>query len=375
MIAVGSSYFLERYRCWFSVMSERFGPVKTLAFPSVPAGRGLSFVRRALAARLPARVMLARCAGLPDNHTMSVDMFHWRSAAVEKRLLEIWDPRERVLQLFAQARPYRYRPRVPFAMSMDYTMALAARSYRPWAQFQKPAHLRKWLVAEGSAYRSAYALFPWTECAARSLVDDYGVDSRRITMAGNGANLVPSPLLPAPPIGPPRLLMNASDPHRKGLDIAIEILKMVRQVRPEIELDVVGTQAGPLLDGVRMHGSLLSEQLKALLLRDTIMIAPARCEPFGNFLVEAMGHGAVCIVSNRDGMPEIVQGGASGVVVDDLDPKSWADQIIGLLEDAPRMEQLRLRAYERAIGHYSWESVVERMARGYSSIPSGDRFA
>jgi len=90
---------------------------------------------------------------------------------------------------------------------------------------------------------------------------------------------------------------------RKGLDIAIDIMREIRLTDPMIELHVYGASEDEVprrwrMPFIRYFGWLESvpyHEYKAL-------IHPARIEPYGMAVAEALSQGVSCFVSNRTGV-------------------------------------------------------------------------
>ena len=124
----------------------------------------------------------------------------------------------------------------------------------------------------------------------------------------------------------------ARDPYRlvyfshpsKGLETAIEIVKLLRARNSAFHLEVFGgnrlwgEQDGiPVLaDGIVYHG--LTGQLdltKALLESSFSMHLQARQEPFGTSLIEALRAGCIVLASEVGAYPELINSGKNGFLL------------------------------------------------------------
>jgi len=113
--------------------------------------------------------------------------------------------------------------------------------------------------------------------------------------------------------------------------------------------------------GGRVHllGMVTAEQKGAVLARTDVFVFPSLLEGFGMAVVEAMSLGVPCVVSNRASLPELVQDGENGFVVDPEDPRAFAGKIMQVLDDPA----LRARMGEKARASakmYSWENTAYR---------------
>jgi UDP-glucose:(heptosyl)LPS alpha-1,3-glucosyltransferase len=90
---------------------------------------------------------------------------------------------------------------------------------------------------------------------------------------------------------------------RKGLDIAIDIMREIRLIDPIIELHVYGASEHEVprkwrLPFIRYFGWLESVPYH----KYKTLIHPARIEPYGMAVAEALSQGVSCFVSNRTGI-------------------------------------------------------------------------
>lgn len=174
------------------------------------------------------------------------------------------------------------------------------------------------------------------------------------------------------PTGQARLLLVGRLSQRKGSDVAIEAVRLLSERGVAVRLVLAGDCAAGYEDFVQG----LREQVARFGLAGRvtfggfapdiwrhhdeadIVLVPSRLEPFGNVAVEGMLAGRPVIVSDAQGLVEIVEDGVSGLVVPAGDAVALADAVQGLLRDWPRARRLaaagRLRAAERfAVDRYA----------------------
>ncbi len=97
--------------------------------------------------------------------------------------------------------------------------------------------------------------------------------------------------------------------------------RIVRQQNfPDAKLAVIVGMSSEIADpGVVNHGYVSSpEKMRELFLSSDLVLAPARCDPFPTFLIEAMNFGVPCVTSDADGMPEIVAHQLTGLVISEV---------------------------------------------------------
>lgn len=145
---------------------------------------------------------------------------------------------------------------------------------------------------------------------------------------------------------------------RKGIDVSVAAVPLVRKVVPDFELDVVGPfsedgrewleEEGRKRDltGVRVHGQVSREEKLSLLQSASLYLQPSRHEAFGVAVVEAMACGTVPVHSGAGALSEVV--GESGVVLGERTAECLAENIVTLIKDGTRRSELERRARVRA---------------------------
>jgi glycosyltransferase involved in cell wall biosynthesis len=160
----------------------------------------------------------------------------------------------------------------------------------------------------------------------------------------------------------------------KGCHRAIEIakraglsLKIAGKKRDHAELEYFDTMIRPLLgDGVEYLGETSHLTKVALLQNARATLFPIEWEePFGLVMVESMACGTPVIATRWGAVPEVVEHGRSGIIVDDY------REMVHAVSEADRLEPLECRRYAeerfsaaRMVADYErvYERVVARVA-------------
>lgn len=93
------------------------------------------------------------------------------------------------------------------------------------------------------------------------------------------------------------------------------------------------------------------EDVPDLLAAADLLVLPSWAEPFGRVLIEAMAMARPVVATGAGGVPEIVEHGASGLLVPPRDPGALAGAVLALLDDPGRA---------RAMGRYGRAVVAAR---------------
>ncbi|MCG3418866.1 N-acetyl-alpha-D-glucosaminyl L-malate synthase BshA [Oceanobacillus jordanicus] len=91
-------------------------------------------------------------------------------------------------------------------------------------------------------------------------------------------------------------------------------------------------------------------------------------ESFGLVLLEAMACEVPCIATNIGGIPEVVNDGETGYIVELGDTKRAAALGIELLQDPEKLEQFSQNALNRANSYFNSESIVQQYIELYYRV-------
>lgn len=187
-----------------------------------------------------------------------------------------------------------------------------------------------------------------------------GVDTRRFTPALRSESL--------------REALNANGPillfvgrlvEKKAARYAVEALPAVLGLHPMARLIVVGD--GPqrreleqlvrdrgLTESVQFLGPVSNSDLPAYYASADVFVGPSvverggDTESFGVVFAEAMASGCPVVTTDAGGITDVVEHGASGIVVPQRDATAIAAAVNSILSDSARSGDLRRRGIERA---------------------------
>lgn len=372
VLVTGTSLFLRRHGHIFEALAPHFAH-----FDYLPE-RPLSHFHRAtykigsmLSRRAP-RSVSSVIERLGAMHPYDARVFVARSLKLESQIAKLPKAPDLILHIFGMYCPLWAKPSTPYAMILDYTEALAYRNWPDWAPFASEASLRARLLCERRAYQNAVHLFPFGNATRRSLIEDYGVDPAKITVIGSAGYFTGSDS-DHRTFGSKRILCycgGGPDFYRKGGDRILAAFRIVRRQIPEAKLAIVGGCSEMDGDpGVENYGYVSSpEKMRELFLSSDLVLAPARCDPFPTFLIEAMNFGLPCVTSNVDGIPEIVAHEVTGLVLSDLSGPHLGVEVARLLNDSQRLAAMSRSGKERAREKFSSAQVARTVARAIDKL-------
>lgn len=157
----------------------------------------------------------------------------------------------------------------------------------------------------------------------------------------------------------------------KGVYDLIEALRLVAETRSDFLLKLVGplSEEGSVVDRMIREGGLSNnvqicgpiytrERLRREYHAADIFVFPTHFEGFPVALLEAIACGLPCICTKVGGIPDILDNGNCGILVDRRCPHQLADAILGFMLDRDQLKLISAKSRERAITYYSMEESI-----------------
>jgi glycosyltransferase involved in cell wall biosynthesis len=251
-----------------------------------------------------------------------------------------------------------------YGITADTTHAEVMREWPRWSPLSD-RELRRFLALEKETYDNARVLFPWSEHAARSLIEDYGQSSDKIVVVGSGVNF----LKPVPEHGRydgKTLLFIGYDFERKGGPDVLAAFNIVASRIPDVRLRIAGPRSAAGATSTRSRIEWLGpvrdrSMVSQLYQESSLFVMPSVFEPWGSVYLEALAHGVPCIGCNSRATSEVILDGIEGLLVPRRDPEALADAVCTLLRDPDRLAAMGTHGRKRTFSECTWSAVVQRM--------------
>jgi glycosyltransferase involved in cell wall biosynthesis len=197
---------------------------------------------------------------------------------------------------------------------------------------------------------AADAVVPWSEWVRQSLVDDYGIPESRTRMIRPGVDLAALSPRSARTPGEARFLFVGADFERKGGPLILEALQSLQS---PWHLDVVTKSPLDATPQISVHRNLTpnTPELYTLFTAADVFVFPTTADSFGFVVVEAMAAGLPVIATKTGAIPEAVEDGRTGILVQVGDSARLKESLAWMAEhpaERGRMGELgRIVAEER----------------------------
>ena len=234
-----------------------------------------------------------------------------------------------------------------------------------------PSELSAMIAREQRVYERAAGVFAMSECLRRSFIDDFGISPERVVTVPAGPNMRAFPAesdLEQFRAAAPTVLFVGRQFERKGGPLLVQAFKRVREEIRDARLVIAGcTPSIGALPGVSVVGPLSTAgvgpgSLTRAYQEAHLFCMPSHYEPFGVVFVEAMMHALPCVGADAWAMPELMEHGRSGWLVQPNDVDGLARTLIEGLSDSARLRTMGAYARQRAGAVFTWSAAAQRMA-------------
>jgi glycogen synthase len=349
----GEPFFLDRHQFLFTELATHFEHLEFIP-------RENEWYEAGITKRLIKAFYTLRTGSRDQANSLfqkNEQAFILKSKRTEQKIYQLAYTPDLIFHVFSTYSPFWNPSDIPYAMYLDYTMGLAEKGWLPWASFINRQERDAWFRRERQAYERAQHIFTMSQVVKNSLIQDYGINAEKVTSVGASGNFR-EPYQGQKKLGTQRILFNGSDFERKGGDIVFAAFERVKKALPNARLVVIGKE-------IENPGAIASfSDLEKLFLSSDLVVAPARCEPFGVFLVEAMNYGVPCIVSENawNGIPEFLDHELDSIVLKELNPQLLADYMITLLSNPVYLELMSQAARRKVQNQLNWHHIAKTIA-------------
>jgi len=233
------------------------------------------------------------------------------------------------------------------------------------------------LGMQAAVARRMDRVFTSSLVSARQIARDFGVADERIEMVANGVDTELFSPDPGVTRNPREVLCvgRASDPN-KGVTRLVEAmaelpadvrLTLVDDAHPDNEARKRARELG-LAERVDIVGRVPVEELVRLYRRAAVVAVPSLFEGFGLPAVEAMACGTPVVATRAGALPEVVETGGGGRLVELGSASALARGLSALLADDALRQDLGERGRKGVLAAYGWPSVAERTAGVYREV-------
>lgn len=153
----------------------------------------------------------------------------------------------------------------------------------------------------------------------------------------------------------------SQDRPKKGLDLILDAWKRVYPADKNIELWIIGTERNESINGVKFIGRIENDLLPEYFQISDVYLFPTLChEGFGLSLIEALHCGCYCIASASGGVPEVLQYGKFGKLIENPHfVQEWVDAIESYLMNSFHFDSIPPSLYSQESWNDGMNKIIE----------------
>ncbi len=193
-------------------------------------------------------------------------------------------------------------------------------------------------------HRAVDLAYTFSEWARRAYLEA-GVPAAKVRVLAPGFD-VPAPAA-ARADRPVTFLFLGRQARRKGGETLLRAFAALRATRPQARLLYVSDDQPVAQEGVEARPLVSSSEVGALYAAADVFVNPTRAEGFGFTNVEAQGHGLPVISTRHAAVPEVVEDGVTGLLVEPDDGAALLTALRALHDDESRRVALGRAARAR----------------------------
>jgi glycosyltransferase involved in cell wall biosynthesis len=263
----------------------------------------------------------------------------------------------------------------PIAFWSDATWAVMVDFYPVYSNLSTTSLRHGHALEKAALERSALAIYS-SDWAARSAVEDYGLEPDRVAVVPFGANMdsqltdsEADDVVARRSDDVCRLLFIGAEFERKGGRLALDVARRLNDAGLVTQIDVVGPwPAGTEVPSFARPFGFVDksspegrELLRSLLLEAHFLLLPSRAECSAIVLCEAAAHAVPALASRVGGSPTIVRDGANGMLFDrDAGPDEYAAFVQGVF-GSPAYRALALSSLDESRRRLNWDVAGTRV--------------
>jgi glycosyltransferase involved in cell wall biosynthesis len=221
----------------------------------------------------------------------------------------------------------------------------------------------QWLALERSIYESATVVFTRSTDVAADLVRFYDIPADKVecVYAGSNVDVEDAGEPNNGDYGNQRILFVGVDWRRKGGPELLEAFKSVLRKYPDAHLTIAGADIHLDAPNCTVLGNVSPEKLSRYYSEASVFCLPTRLEPFGIAFVEAMMHRLPIVGTRVGAVPDMIEEGVNGYLVEPGQPGALAEALCKLLASPQRCREFGARSYAKAAEQYTWTGTGQRI--------------
>jgi glycosyltransferase involved in cell wall biosynthesis len=205
-------------------------------------------------------------------------------------------------------------------------------------------------------------IFTMSSWLAIYLKEKFPLNSHKVHFVGGGSNIDPSKIMNVRKNGK-RFIFIGVDWKRKNGQLVVDAFNKLSKVYPDSELYIIGPKKLPNLKNKQIFylGNLSFQDISHYLNLCDFFVMPSKFEAYGLVFAEALIYGLPCIGKNLYAMPEFIENGKNGILIQNDDIRELFLAMKELFEYSYKYKNYVSMNHSKYLQLYSWDNVATKI--------------
>ncbi len=259
-----------------------------------------------------------------------------------KMLAQYTQPYDALLQIGSLFGPVDNPKNVPYFSYSDSTVINAEKMWPDWMPDDFGQFRQQWYALEKNLFEKADGCLFYSHWAAETCQNEYAIAKDKMHVIGSACKITEDHQVDWTR-RKKDVLFVSTDFKRKGGYKLIPIFEKIVSEIPEARLIIVGNVPHNFatdLSWLEIKGSIEKQELIEIYKGSNILIHPAKYDPFPSVIMEAANFEIPSVASNICAIPEIIDDGQTGYLINPDDIEGFQNRLIYLLKNRPILEMM-----------------------------------
>ena len=236
--------------------------------------------------------------------------------------------------------------------------------YTPLRSNVSENDLEKRLAISSECADKCRGIFTMSNYLAQDYIENAHIPQEKVHWVGGGYNIDISKIDYSEKTGK-RFLFVGTTWETKNGPLIVEAFKKLREVWNDVELWIVGPSKKPWVienvQGISFFGNIPHSKVVDFYNKCDYLVMPSKADAYGLVFTEALVCGLPCIGKNAFAMPEFIQNGINGYLLNNDDALELIEHMDNLIRNRDSLCAYIREKKDYYKECYSWDTVAKRI--------------
>ena len=276
-----------------------------------------------------------------------------------------------ILQVSSLFGPAHNPKRLPYISYHDSAVRNPEMMWERWMPDGFKTYREKWYDLEKRVYRGVSGIMTYSKFAKDTITGEYGINSDKVSIVGSALKIYEDYNVDWAKRRTSVLFVSTDFARKGGYELISMFGDVVNQV-PGATLTIAGSVPDDIETAEKSWliklGAVSRERMINAYKEASILVHPALYDPFPSVILEAANFEIPCIANAICGIPEMIEDGKTGYLIEKGDENNFRDRIIYLLRNKTACIDMGRRAKQFIREKYHPEVVARNVKNVIESL-------